>query len=111
MAEKMRALLGQPFVIENVTGANGSIGVSRAVRAIADGYTLSLGSNSTHALNGVVYTLGHDLLEDLEPVALLAGFPQVVVGKKGIPDNDLSGLIVWLKGTSKNSDLRGFVRV
>jgi tripartite-type tricarboxylate transporter receptor subunit TctC len=101
--EGMRQRLGQPVIIENVTGANGSIGVGRVVRATADGYQLGFGSITTHVLNGAIYKLGYDLLKDLEPVALLAGFPAVVVGKKAIPGNDLSGLIAWLKTNSNRA--------
>src|SRR5262249_20886882 len=72
IAEKMRASLGQPLVIENVSGAGGSIGVGRVARAKPDGYTLGIGSVQTHVLNGAVYRLDYDLLKDIEPIALIA---------------------------------------
>jgi tripartite-type tricarboxylate transporter receptor subunit TctC len=97
LAEGMRQRLGQPVIIENATGGNGSIGVGRALRAAADGYTLSFGSISSHVLNGALYPLGYDLLKDLEPVALLGSTPLVVVGRKAIPGDDLRGLITWHK--------------
>src|SRR5262245_43813617 len=72
LAERMRVTLGQSIVIENVTGAGGSVGVGRAVRSAADGYTLSIGQWSTHMANGAAYALPYDLLNDLEPVSLIA---------------------------------------
>jgi tripartite-type tricarboxylate transporter receptor subunit TctC len=72
IAEKMRASLGQPLVIENVSGAGGSIGAGRVARAKPDGYTLGIGSVQTHVLNGAVYRLDYDLLKDIEPIALIA---------------------------------------
>src|SRR5258707_13894052 len=64
IAERMRAPLGQPVIIENVTGAGGSIGVGRVVRAAADGYTISIGNSSSHVFNGAIYALQYDLLND-----------------------------------------------
>jgi tripartite-type tricarboxylate transporter receptor subunit TctC len=96
MAERMRASLGQPIVIENVAGAAGSIGVGRAVRAPADGYTLSVGTLSTHVLIGALYALPFDLRSDLEPIAQLATEPLLIVGKKSLPANDLNEMIAWL---------------
>jgi tripartite-type tricarboxylate transporter receptor subunit TctC len=79
---KMQVLLGQPVIIENVTGAGGTIGVGRVVRAAPDGYTVSVGPMNSHVLTGTFYKLPFDLLEDLEPVALLANNPSVVVSRK-----------------------------
>src|ERR1700676_3526833 len=97
LAEKMRGMLGQPVVIENVAGAAGSIGVGRAVRAPADGYTLSIGTSTTHMLTGGLYALQFDLLKDLEPVIQIGSEPLLIVGKKNLPANDLKGLIAYLK--------------
>jgi tripartite-type tricarboxylate transporter receptor subunit TctC len=97
LAEKMRAKLGQPVIIENVGGAAGSIGVTRAVRSPADGYTLSIGTSTTHMLTGGLYNLPFDLLKDLEPIILIGSEPLLIVGKKGLPADDLKGLIAWLK--------------
>jgi tripartite-type tricarboxylate transporter receptor subunit TctC len=97
LAERMRGLLSQSIVIENVGGASGSIGVGRAVRSPADGYTLNIGSVSSHVLSGAIYALPYDLVNDLEPVALLAFEPLMIVGRKGIPAADLKELIAWLK--------------
>ena len=103
IAERMRAPLGQSVVIENVTGAGGSIGVGRVVRAAADGYTISIGNSSSHVFNGAIYALPYDLLNDLEPVALLCSQPLLIVAKKAMPANDLKGLIAWLKANPDKS--------
>jgi tripartite-type tricarboxylate transporter receptor subunit TctC len=97
LGEKMRAILGQPVVIENVGGAAGSLGVARAVRAGGDGYTLSIGTSTTHMLTGGLYALQFDLLKDLEPVIEIGSEPLLIVGKKSLPADDLKGLIAWLK--------------
>ena len=97
LAEQMRPILGQAIVIENVGGAAGSLGVGRAVRSAADGYTLSIGTSTTHMLIGGLYTLQFDLLRDLEPVILIGSEPLLIVGKKSFPADDLKGLIAWLK--------------
>src|SRR5438874_9048853 len=68
LGERLRTTLGQTFLIENVVGAGGSLGVTRAVRAPADGYTISYGHLGTHVFNGAIYPLQYDLLTDLEPL-------------------------------------------
>ena len=97
LAEKMRAILGQPVIIENIGGAAGSIGVGRAVRSAADGYTLSIGTSTTHMLTGGLYALQFDLLKDLEPIIQIGSEPLLIVGKKSLPADDLKGLIAYLK--------------
>jgi tripartite-type tricarboxylate transporter receptor subunit TctC len=79
VTERMRASLGQPFVIEIVAGGNGSIGTGRAARAVGDGYTLVFGTWNTHVANGAIYRLQYDLLTDFEPVALLARVTSLVM--------------------------------
>jgi tripartite-type tricarboxylate transporter receptor subunit TctC len=96
MAEPMRALLGQPVIIENVAGAAGSIGVGRVVRAPADGYTLSIGTTSSHVLTGALYSLPWELTKDLEPIAPLVNEPLLIAGRKGMPAQNLKELIGWL---------------
>jgi tripartite-type tricarboxylate transporter receptor subunit TctC len=97
VAERMRRSLGQPVVIENVTGAEGSIGTGRVARAKVDGYTIGLGSVSTHALNGAFYSLQYDVLKDFAPISPLGAFPYVLYARKTMPANDLRELIAWLK--------------
>jgi tripartite-type tricarboxylate transporter receptor subunit TctC len=97
LAEQMRPVFGQAIVIENVGGAAGSLGVGRAVRSAADGYTLSIGTSTTHMLIGGLYNLQFDLLRDLEPVIQIGSEPLLIVGKKAFPADDLKGLIAWLR--------------
>src|SRR5258705_11524832 len=97
LAEQMRPILGQAIVIENAGGAAGSLGVGRAVSSPADGYTLSIGTSTTHVLTGGLYTLPFDLLKDLEPIIQIGSEPLLIVGKKSLPADDLKGLIAWLK--------------
>jgi tripartite-type tricarboxylate transporter receptor subunit TctC len=97
LAERIRVFLGQPIIIENVSGANGSIGVGRVAHAAPDGYTLSLGLWNTHVSNGALYALQYDVLNDFEPVALLASFSSMIIASKTTPANDLKEFIAWLK--------------
>jgi tripartite-type tricarboxylate transporter receptor subunit TctC len=98
LGERMRESLGQTVIVENATGAGGTIGVGRAARAAPDGYTISLGQNGSHVVTGATYTnLPYDLLKDFEPLALLCIAPFVIVAKKTVPANDLKGFIAWLK--------------
>ncbi|MGJ4893572.1 MULTISPECIES: tripartite tricarboxylate transporter substrate binding protein BugD [unclassified Bradyrhizobium] len=97
LAEHMRQTLGQPVLIENVTGAGGSIGVGRAVRSKPDGYTVSFGHLGTHVANGAVYRLGYDLEADLEPVVLLPSNPMIIVSRNNIPAKSLPEFLAWVK--------------
>jgi len=97
LAERMRPVLGQTIIIENVAGAAGTIGVGRAVRAPADGYTIQIGTSTTNLLTGGLYPLSFDLLNDLEPIIQIASEPMLIVGRKALPPNDLKELIAWLK--------------
>ncbi len=97
MAERMGKALGQTVVVENTTGAAGSIGVGRVARAAPDGYTLSIGHWSTHVVNGAVYQLSYDVLKDFEPVAMIASNPQLIISKNAVPAKDLNELVAWVK--------------
>jgi tripartite-type tricarboxylate transporter receptor subunit TctC len=97
VADGLRASLGQSIVIENVTGAGGSIGVGRAARAAPDGYTISTGNWSTHVANGALYPLPYDLRTDFEPVSLLPYEDNLIIARKDFPANTLAELIAWLK--------------
>ncbi len=97
LADRMKTSLGQNILIENVTGAAGSLGVGRVVRAAPDGYTVSIGHLGTHVANGAIYKLGYDLVTDLEPVVLLPSNPMVIVSKNTVPAKSLKELIAWLK--------------
>jgi tripartite-type tricarboxylate transporter receptor subunit TctC len=97
LAERMKVMLGETLLVENVTGAGGSIGVGRAVRSPPDGYTISFGHLGTHVANGAIYKLGYDLITDLEPVVLLPSNPMIVVSKNAVPAKSLKELLEWLK--------------
>lgn len=97
LAEHMKGTLGQPIVIENVAGASGSIGTTRAARAPADGYTLSFGNWASHVGSGAMYSLQFDLLSDLAPVVFVANSPLWIVARNNFPARDLKELIAWLK--------------
>src|SRR5256885_10624426 len=93
LAERMRGSLGQPVLIENVGGAGGVIGVGRVARATGDGYTLSFGSLSSHVLNGGLMSLPYDVVNDFAPIAMAIDGPQLLVGRKTLPANDLKELL------------------
>ena len=97
LAERMKAALGQSVIIENVTGAGGSIGVGRVARAAPDGYTLSIGHNQTHVINAASMNLPYDVVKDFEPVSLIADTPQWLISRKTLPANDVKELVAWLK--------------
>jgi tripartite-type tricarboxylate transporter receptor subunit TctC len=97
LTDAMRTSLGQAVIIENVTGASGTIGVGRAVRAAPDGYTVSIGNWPSHVVNGAIYALPYDVLKDFEPVARLPSNPYVIVARKDLPASNLKELIAWLK--------------
>ena len=97
IGDSMRASLGQSIIIENIGGANGSIGVGRAVRAAPDGYTFTLGNWNNFVANGAVYVLPYDLLNDLKPVALISETPVLITTRKDLPARDLKQLIAWMK--------------
>ena len=97
LAQGMQTSLGQPVIVEDVTGAAGSIGTGRVARAPGDGYTLCFGGLITHVVNGAILTLPYDVLKDFEPVSLIAETKLIIVGKKAMPANDLRALIAWLK--------------
>jgi tripartite-type tricarboxylate transporter receptor subunit TctC len=97
LGERLRETLGQPVVVEDVSGAAGTLGVGRAVRAPADGYTLSVGTSTTHMLTGGLYILPFDILNDLDPVILIGSEPLMILGKKTLPADTLKELIAWLR--------------
>jgi tripartite-type tricarboxylate transporter receptor subunit TctC len=103
MAEHMGRSLGQNIVIENVSGAGGSIGVGRVARAAPDGYVIGIGHWGHYVVNGAIYSLQYDLRKDFEPVSLIATGPLVMAAKKSIPANGLKELVAWLKANSSKA--------
>ena len=97
MAQRMGTALGQTVVVENVTGAGGTIAGGRVARAAPDGYTLTIGHLGTHVIAGAAYELQYDVYKDFEPLAMVAVNPQLIIAKKGVPASDLKELIAWVK--------------
>jgi tripartite-type tricarboxylate transporter receptor subunit TctC len=97
LADRMRSALGQSVIIENLTGAAGTIGSTHVARSLPDGYTLILGHWQTHVVNGATYSLPFDVVNDFEPIALIADCPVWLVGKSALPPQNLPELIAWLK--------------
>lgn len=97
LSNGMGASLGQPLVVENVAGADGTIATNRVVRAPPDGYTLIVGNWNTQVANRLIYSLPYDMVKDFEPVMLLPSAPMVLIARKTIPANNLGEFIAWLK--------------
>jgi tripartite-type tricarboxylate transporter receptor subunit TctC len=97
LGERMRVSLGQPLVVEYVTGAAGTIGLTRVARAAPDGYTIIFGHTGTHVLSGAFYALPFDLMKDFAPISLLPSNPYLLVTKSGVPAKDVRDLIAWLQ--------------
>jgi tripartite-type tricarboxylate transporter receptor subunit TctC len=106
LAERMRSSLGQTIVIENTTGAGGTIAVGRLARSTPDGYTIGIGQNGSHVVTGATYSkLPYDLLNDFEPLTLLTDAPFFLAGKKTMPADDLKSLIAWMKANPGKATL------
>jgi tripartite-type tricarboxylate transporter receptor subunit TctC len=105
VAERMTRALGQTVIVENTAGAGGSIAVGRIARATPDGYMLGIGHIGTHVINGAVYSLNYDLRKDLEPVAMIATNPQILITKNAVPAKDLKELIAWFKANQDKASI------
>jgi tripartite-type tricarboxylate transporter receptor subunit TctC len=105
MAERMKTSLGQPVIVENVSGAGGSLGVTRVARSAPDGYTFVIGQLTAFVLSSAVYNVSYDLLGDFEPVALLTIAPQWLIARSALPVNNLKELIAWLKANPDKGSL------
>ena len=97
MADGLRNTLGTTIVVENVTGAGGTIGVGRVARSEPDGYTIGIGQWGTNVASGAIYPLTFDLVKDLEPVGLISTQPFLIVARKTMPADNLKDLAAWLK--------------
>jgi len=100
LAERLQVALGQPVVIENVSGAGGSIGVGRVAHATPDGYTIAIAHVQTHVFNPAIMKLNYDVVDDFAPVSLVADTPIWIIAKKSLPAGDLKELIAWLKASN-----------
>ena len=97
LGERMKQSLGQSVIVENPTGAAGTIGTGRVARSAPDGYTVILGHWQTHVINGATYTLQFDVVKDFEPISLVADNPVAFVGKEALAAKDMKDLIAWMK--------------
>jgi tripartite-type tricarboxylate transporter receptor subunit TctC len=97
ISDPMRTSLGQPVIVENVSGGAGTIGVGRVARATPDGYTLGIGHWSTHVINGAIYPLQYDLLNDFEPISLISSNLHMIIARKSLAATNLKEFIGWLK--------------
>ena len=93
LAEPMRASLGQPIIIENVGGANGTIGTARVARATPDGHTLILGSWNSQMAASAFYPVQYDVVQDFEPISLVSISRLWLVAKIAFPPIDITELI------------------
>lgn len=100
VAEGMRAALGQPVVVENTTGAGGTVGVGRVARAAPDGYTIGIGHSGTNVVNGAIYPLSYDLMADFEPIGLISTQPFLIVARKSMAAGTLADLVAWIKANA-----------
>jgi tripartite-type tricarboxylate transporter receptor subunit TctC len=97
LSERMRITLGQPIIIETVTGAGASIGVVRAAKSAPDGYTVLLGNWTSNVGAGVMYPAAHEAILELRPVSMISATPLMIVGKTTLAPKDAKALIAWLK--------------
>jgi len=97
LADRMKRALNEPVIVENVTGAAGTIGTARVARAVPDGYTTVLGHWQTHVVNGATFALPFDVVNDFEPISLIADCPIWLVGRNTLPAKNLPELVAWLK--------------
>src|SRR5437763_6813362 len=97
LSERMRVSLGQPVIIESVTGAGASIGGARAAQAVPDGTTVILGNWTSHVGAGAMYPAAHDAILEMAPISMISATPLMIIGKNALPPKDARELIVWLK--------------
>jgi tripartite-type tricarboxylate transporter receptor subunit TctC len=107
VTEHMRGTLRQALVIENVPGANGTLGIGRVSRAKSDGYTIAFSvSSSTHVFNAAIYALPYDVVNDFEPIGLVTkDSGQLIVARKSMPANDLKEFIAWMRANPGKASL------
>jgi tripartite-type tricarboxylate transporter receptor subunit TctC len=100
LTEPLAAVLGQPIIVEDVAGAGGTIAMGRLARALPDGHTLGIGTVD-QIVNGAIYQLPYDVVNDFAPIILLASSPYLIVSKNAVPAKDLKELMVWLQANKQ----------
>lgn len=108
MGERMSRELGQQIIIENVTGAAGTIAMAKLARSAPDGYTIGIGHLGTNVVNAAVYKkLTFDLLGDLVPIARLPANPMLIVSSNQVPAKTLKELVAYLKANQVSGGTAG----
>jgi tripartite-type tricarboxylate transporter receptor subunit TctC len=98
VAEKLSQRLGQPFVVDNRSGAGGNIGAEVVSKSAPNGYTLMIGHVGTHAINAALYPrVGFDPVRDFTPITLIATLPLALVVHPSLPAKDVRELITYAK--------------
>jgi len=97
MADAIGKQLGQTIVVENTSGAGGTIGEGRLARSAPDGYTIAIGQWGTNMANGAIYKINYDLVKDFEPIGLIATQPFFIAARKDMSANNLKEFVAWLK--------------
>jgi tripartite-type tricarboxylate transporter receptor subunit TctC len=105
IAQGMGEALGQTIVVENTTGAGGTIGEGRISRATPDGYTIGIGQWGTNVATGAIYNLPYDLMKDFEPIGLIATQPFFITARKTMPANNLKELVAWLRANGDKANV------
>jgi len=106
VSDHMSRTLGQQIVIENVAGAGGTTGITRASQAQPDGYTIMMGHMGTHGAAPALYpNLKYDPAKDFAPIGLAAGTPILIVARKDFPANDLKGFLEHMKANGSKVNM------
>jgi tripartite-type tricarboxylate transporter receptor subunit TctC len=101
LAQHLQAKFATPFVVENHGGAGGSIGAGIAAKAAADGYTLLIGTVSTHAINPALYAhLSFDVERDFAPISLLVRLPNLLTVANDVPAKTVPEVVAYLKANN-----------
>ena len=106
VSDHMSRTLGQQIVVENVAGAGGTTGITRAAGAAPDGYTVMMGHMGTHGAAPALYpNLKYDPTKDFAPIGLAAGTPIVIVAKKDFPAADLKAFTAHLRANASKLNM------
>ena len=108
LGERMSRELGQQIIIENVTGAAGTIAMAKLARSAPDGYTIGIGHLGTNVVNAAIYKkLTFDLLGDLAPIVRLPANPMLIVSSNQVPAKTLKELVEYLKANQVSGGTAG----
>ena len=108
LAEKMKTTLGQPIVVENIPTAAGTVGVGRLAQAAPDGYTISIGDQTSNVISSLTSSVRYDVLKDFDPISLLTTSPVTLLARKTMQAPDFKHLIIWLRENPEGATAAGF---